>query len=102
MRFLQSPLALVARVSRAWPAIERDMRRCVQPRLDLPLPPARRGDLLRACRHKPFRTILYARMRSTGRTGRVAQRLLRIAYPGQVALEIHCPDIGPGLYMMHG
>jgi serine O-acetyltransferase len=102
MRILQWPLALAARSSPAWPAIERDVQRLLQPRLDLPLPAVGLRDLLGACVHRPFRTILYARMKSTGLAGRVAQRLLRTVYRGQVALEIACGDIGGGLYILHG
>jgi serine O-acetyltransferase len=102
MRLLQLPLAVVARRSSAWRAIERDVQRFRQPRLDLPVPVVGRKDLLAACAHRPFRTILYARLKSAGLGGRIAQRLLRGMYKGQVALEIACGDIGPGLYIGHG
>jgi serine O-acetyltransferase len=98
----QLPLALAARTSRVWPAIERDVERVVQPRLDQPMREVNTRDLLRACAHRPFRTILYTRLRYSGLTGRAAQRMLRPFFRGQILLELECGDIGPGLYMWHG
>lgn len=98
----QLPLALAARTSPVWPAIERDVERVVQPRLDRAMRRVGTRDLLRACAHRPFRTILYTRLRYSGLPGRAAQRALRLFYRGQVLLELECGDIGPGLFMWHG
>lgn len=98
----QSPVAVAARTSRAWPAIERDVQRFVQPRLDLPVSSVGARDLLRACAHRPFRTVLYTRMRYAGLAGRAVQRVLRAAYRGQILLEVDADEIGPGLFMWHG
>jgi serine O-acetyltransferase len=97
------PLYLTARGSPAWPAVQRDIRRFVQPRLDLPLPAALQwGESVKALRHPPLRSILYARLRSAGLPWALAARLLAIVYRGAVALEIHCADIGAGMCSYHG
>jgi serine O-acetyltransferase len=57
-------------------------------------------DLLDAMRHPEFRSVLYMRM-GVG-AGHIAARLLACVYRPQVALELHCADIGPGLHVMHG
>src|SRR5690349_11055776 len=49
-----------------------------------------------------FRTVAYLRLRNAGRVGGAAARLLAVFYRPQVALEIHCPEVGPGLYVEHG
>jgi serine O-acetyltransferase len=49
-----------------------------------------------------FRTVTYLRLRNAGRGAGVAARALAVLYRPQVALEIHCPDVGPGLYVEHG
>ncbi len=53
-----------------------------------------------AMRHPEFRSVLYARMKSGA--GPVAARLLAHIYRPQVALELNCAEIGPGLHVMHG
>jgi serine O-acetyltransferase len=97
------PLALVARASPAWPQIDRDIRRFVQPRMDLALPrEVRRHQLVKALRHPPVRSIMYARLRGCGLVFRLAARLLSIFYRGAVALEISCAEIGGGMCSYHG
>jgi serine O-acetyltransferase len=96
-------LYLTARISPVWPAVGRDMRRFVQPRMDLPLPTElSRREIVEALRHPPLRSILYARLREAGLRWTVAARLLSVLYRGAVALEIYCADIGPGMFSYHG
>jgi serine O-acetyltransferase len=98
----QLPVAVAARTSRIWPAVERDVQRFVQPRLDLPLASVGARELLSACAHRPFRTVLYTRMRVSGLRGRAVQRVLRSLYRGQILLEVEADEIGPGVFMWHG
>lgn len=87
----------------AGPAAMRDLRRQVQPRLDLPLPEAvTAAQICSVLAHRPFRSILYHRLRDAGLTGRVTAKLLALVYRGEPAFYITCADIGPGLMLMHG
>ena len=100
---LVAPLLLAARRCPARREVERDMRRFVQPRMDLPLPERlTRRETVRALRHPPLRTILYARLRLAGPSWAAAAKLLGTVYRGAVALEIHCSEIGGGLCSYHG
>ena len=82
---------------------QRDIRRQIQPRLDLPLPDSvASAELLEVLAHRPFRSILYQRLRLNGVAGRLLAGALRAVYPGEPALFITCAEIGPGLMMMHG
>ena len=84
-------------------AVGRDIRRQVQPRLDLPLPPTVDDRQLdQVLRHRPFRSVLYHRMRACGMKGRLAAKLLSSVYRGEPALFITCDDIAPGLMLLHG
>jgi serine O-acetyltransferase len=84
-------------------ATERDIRRQMQPRLDRPLASSYTGqELTRVLAHRPFRSVLYHRMRLTGQAQRLLAVLLAIFYKGEPALFITCEDIGPGLMLMHG
>lgn len=97
------PLYLAARAAPAWPAVQRDMARFVQPRMDLPLPTdLDRQATVRALRHPPLRSILYTRLRGAGRVWGLGARALALVYRGAVALEISCPDIGAGMFSYHG
>jgi serine O-acetyltransferase len=97
------PLHLTARACPASAAIQRDMRRFVQPRMDLALPAELdRRETVRALRHPPLRSILYARLGESGLGWRLAARVLALVYRGAVALEINCADIGPGMCSYHG
>lgn len=49
-----------------------------------------------------FRSLLYQRLRIQGPAAGLCAAVLRRVYPGQVALWLSCPEIGPGLYLMHG
>jgi serine O-acetyltransferase len=90
-------------MSPVWTEIERDMRRFVQPRLDLPLPARLEWEeAIRALCHPPLRSIFYARLRGAGRLWGTVARVLAIFYRGAVALEINCPDIGGGMFAYHG
>ncbi len=97
------PLYVVARGCPARAALERDMRRFVQPRMDLPLPAAlTRRQTVQALRHPPLRSILYTRLRGAGVLWGLAARVLGVVYRGAVALEINCDEIGPGMCSYHG
>jgi len=100
---LDLPLYLTARACPAWPVVERDLKRFVQPRMDLPLPRALGWQQIsEAMRHRPLRSILYTRLRGSGFAWGLAARLLGIIYRGAVALEINCEDIGGGMCSYHG
>ncbi|MBV9336849.1 MAG: serine acetyltransferase [Solirubrobacterales bacterium] len=87
----------------AGPATERDIRRQLQPRLDLPLVASYTTEqLVGVLRHRPFRSILYYRLRCRGIGGRALARALAVFYKGEPALFISCDDIGPGLMLLHG
>lgn len=100
---LNLPLYAAARASPVWPAVERDIARFVQPRMDLP-PPATLGwrETVQAIRHPPLRSILYTRLRGAGPAWSVTARALALPYRGAVALEISCSDIGAGMFSYHG
>ena len=84
-------------------ATRRDIRRQVQPRLDLPLPErVGSAELLGVLAHRPFRSILYHRLRLSGIPGRIVAGVLSVVYHGEPALFITCPEVGAGFMMMHG
>jgi serine acetyltransferase len=84
-------------------ATDRDIRRQLQPRLDLPLPTSyTSAELLSVLAHRPFRSILYHRLRGSGVPHKLVARALGLLYKGEPALFITCGDIGPGLMLMHG
>jgi serine O-acetyltransferase len=84
-------------------ATDRDIRRQLQPRLDRPLADSyTRAELMSVLAHRPFRSILYRRLKISGRVPRLVGALLGVAYRGEPALYIVCDDIGPGLMLMHG
>jgi serine O-acetyltransferase len=98
-----SPLLLVARTSPSWPAVRRDLLRYLQPRAGEPLPPALSvAGVGSGLAHPPLRSILYARLREEGVVWRMLTAVLSRLYRGAIALEIHCPEIGPGLFSRHG
>jgi serine O-acetyltransferase len=98
---LYSPLRLVLPLGGE--ATDRDIRRQLQPRLDLPLPVSyTRGQLVGVLAHRPFRSILYTRLRGSGLTHKLLARALAVFYRGEPALFISCGEIGPGLMLMHG
>ncbi len=83
--------------------MQRDIRRQLQPRLDLPLPVSyTTAELVRVLRHRPFRSILYHRLRGRGLLGKLIAKALALVYKGEPALFISCDDVGPGLMLMHG
>ncbi|MEO6714217.1 MAG: DapH/DapD/GlmU-related protein [Mycobacteriales bacterium] len=100
----RSPLLAVVRRSPVRDAVDRDIRRVLQPRLDLPLPPgpARTGDALHVLRQPETRSLVYERLDLAGGIWRRLGRILRAVYRPQAALEFSCPDIGPGLIVSHG
>ncbi|HEY0517031.1 MAG TPA: serine acetyltransferase [Solirubrobacteraceae bacterium] len=51
--------------------------------------------------HRPFRDLLYYRAKRSVR-GRLATKVLRRVYRGQVKLSLDAASIGPGLYIAHG
>jgi hypothetical protein len=84
-------------------ATGRDIRRQLQPRLDLPLPASyTSAELVGVLAHRPFRSIFYKRLRGSGLTHRLLAGALSLFYKGEPALFISCDDIGPGLMLMHG
>jgi serine O-acetyltransferase len=84
-------------------AIDRDVLRVLQPRLDLPLPDGfTTGQLAEALATKEFRSIFYERLRAGGGAARVLGLVLKRVVRGQVALELACDEIGPGLIVSHG
>jgi serine O-acetyltransferase len=96
-------LPLRAALPLAGPAVERDIRRQLQPRLDLPLPGSYGvAQLTSVLGHRPFRCILYHRLRQRGLRARVAAKLLSAFYHGEPAFYLTCDDVGAGLVMMHG
>jgi len=100
---LSLPLYALARASPAWPAVDRDVRRYLQPRMDLPLAErVQPADALRAMAHRPLRSILYARLRLAGGPWRLLAAVLPVLYRPAVALEISCAQIGGGMCSYHG
>jgi serine acetyltransferase len=84
-------------------ATQRDIRRQLQPRLDLELPATyTTKQLLEVLAHRPFRSVLYCRLRGTSTALRVLGKALSVVYRGEPALYIACPEVGPGLMLMHG
>jgi serine acetyltransferase len=84
-------------------ATKRDIRRQLQPRLDLPLPSSyTQAELTSVLAHRPFRSIFYHRLRNSGPRNRLLANVLAVLYKGEPALFINCEDIGPGLMLMHG
>jgi serine acetyltransferase len=95
------PLRLALRLGGA--ATDRDLRRQLQPRLDLALPTSyTQAQLVGVLAHRPFRSILYSRLRGSGLAGNLVAKALAVFYRGESALFINCDDIGPGLMLMHG
>lgn len=98
-----APLLVLHRTLAPAAAVERDVRRMLQPRLDLPLGPRPGpGEILDALAAAEFRSLFYARLTTAGPVGRVAAAVARKLWPGQTALSFACPDLGPGLYVSHG
>jgi serine O-acetyltransferase len=84
-------------------ATDRDLRRQLQPRLDLALPASyTRAQRVSVLAHRPFRSVFYHRLRGRGPGGKLLARALGLIYRGEPALFITCEDIGPGLMLMHG
>lgn len=84
-------------------ATERDVRRQLQPRLDLALPDSyTKAQLVEVLAHRPFRSILYHRLSCASPIHKLVAKLLSLFYKGELAMFISCDRIGPGLMMMHG
>lgn len=97
------PLRLAALAPPIKDAVDRDIKRVLQPRHDLPLPDSYdTAELVKSLRHRPLRTLLYYRLRLAGGPYRLAGVALRNVYRGEPAMELICADIGPGLMFMHG
>jgi len=104
---LATPLALVYWLTDQRPAIDADLRRwiVVAEAERWPVIPTDDGvrallDLLGIA--PAFRTLFYYRASRGKRAGRIAVRLLRRLYPGEVALHLQVGELGPGLYLAHG
>jgi serine O-acetyltransferase len=97
------PLLAVLRRAPSAAALDRDARRLHQSRLDLPLPDAlSTAEALDALARREFRSVLYLRLEHDGGAWALLALLARRIWGGQVALEISCDDVGPGLYVSHG
>lgn len=97
------PLAWLVRAAPSREALDRDVQRVRQPRLDLPLPgPSSTAEVLDALRHREVRSVVYLRLRADGGPWALAAMILGRLLPGQVALYVTCADVGPGLYVSHG
>jgi serine O-acetyltransferase len=97
------PLLAVMRAAPSAAALDRDARRLHQSRLDLPLPDAlTTAQALDALSRREFRSVLYLRLEHDGGLWPLLGLVLRRIWGGQVALEISCDDVGPGLYVSHG
>lgn len=84
-------------------ATERDIRRHLQPRLDLPLPTSyTSAQLTGVLAHRPFRSVLYSRLSVRGLRCKLLARLLAVFYKAEPALYIACGELGPGLMLFHG
>jgi serine O-acetyltransferase len=98
-----SHLPLRAALPLGGPATARDIRRQLQPRLDLPLPDSyTAAQLLEVLTHRPFRSIFYDRLARRGPACRLVARALSVVYRGEPLLFFSCGEIGPGLMMLHG
>src|SRR5580698_8150861 len=99
-RALVLPLLLVCRTAPSRPALERDMRRLHQQRLDLPLPEhLTLSQELAALAIPEFRSVLYCRLCIDGFFWRLLETVLKRLWPGRATFSMACPDIGPGLYI---
>jgi len=101
------PLALVYSLTDQRPAIDADLRRWIVVADAERWPAIPAGDGMRGLLEllsiaPAFRTLFYFRANRGRRAGRVATRLLRWLYPGEVALHLQAGEIGPGLYIAHG
>jgi serine O-acetyltransferase len=97
------PLLLVLRAAPSAVALHRDARRLHQPRLDLELhTELSTAQALDALGRREFRSILYHRLAADGGAWALLAIVLRRLWPGQLALEISCDEVGPGLYVSHG
>jgi serine O-acetyltransferase len=97
------PLLAVFRRAPSAAALHRDARRLHQSRLDVALPETlATEDALDALSRREFRSVLYLRLEADGGIWAFLPLILRRLWGGQVALEISCDDVGPGLYVSHG
>jgi serine O-acetyltransferase len=97
------PLLAVMRRAPSAATLDRDARRLHQPRLDLDLPAElSTGQALDALARREFRSVLYLRLEHDGGAWALLALALRRIWGAQVALEISCDDVGPGLYVSHG
>lgn len=102
-RGLVVPLDWIAGRAPCAEALQRDALRLAQPRLDRDLPEAlERGAMRDALARREFRSVLYMRLDALGGAWVLLAAVLRRIWPGQVALEFNCEDVGPGLYISHG
>jgi serine O-acetyltransferase len=99
---LAAPVIALYLPSAARPVIDRDAQRFLQPALDEPPPPVTLGVVAEQLARPEFRSLVYYRLKATGGVTAILARALAKIYRGQVACELSCPDIGPGLYVMHG
>jgi serine O-acetyltransferase len=97
------PLLAVLRRAPSAAALHRDARRLHQSRLDLALPEElSTAEALDALSRREFRSVLYLRLEHDGGAWALLALVLRRIWGGQVALEISCDAVGPGLYVSHG
>jgi serine O-acetyltransferase len=85
-------------------AIDRDVLRFHQQRLDLPLPAScSLAEKTAALASREFRSVLYyGRLRPAGGAARLASYVLPRLLAGQDAFVLDCEELGPGFVLAHG
>jgi serine O-acetyltransferase len=85
-------------------AIDRDVLRFHQQRLDLPLPASHSlAELTEALASREFRSVFYyGRLRPAGGAAKLASYVLPRFLGGQAAFVIDCEELGPGFVLAHG
>jgi serine O-acetyltransferase len=97
-----APLLAAVALVRAREAVARDVERFAEHQGGDGRFPGGLANVLDALAMREFRSVLFARLRVEGGWRQLLAILLARVYPGQVALELACGDIGGGLYVMHG
>ena len=102
-RALVLPLLGLYAISGIRATLDRDVRKRVQPTPGAaPAPPPSTAQRLDALWAREFRSVFYSRLRHRPAPIRALARLARLFWRPQIALDISCDDIGPGLTMLHG
>jgi serine acetyltransferase len=97
------PLLALYAISGRRATLDRDVRRRMQPNLELePAAAPGAGERLDALRLKEFRSVFYSRLRYASVPMRALAWLASKLWRPQAALEISCDDLGDGFMMLHG